>query len=264
MTTWTYGNTTLATYGKVVVINDYLSSPARRGNNMVIPFHHGSIFVKKFYDERIMTFGIAVTAASLTALEAVFDAMRAKFAPLTEQVLKATMTDATVREANAIVNGAIQVEPITSTFAKVVVEFSLARPFFRSDTAIASTVATIDADNHDLDVDNTGTIEERDPTIILTGPLNDVVITNTTNGLVLTYTGDIPAGSHVDIYTSAYGGYVAYLDDGSPPLVNVLGNITHTGDTAFMVFNVGVNHLHIHSDVTTTGTVEVTFNAPYA
>jgi hypothetical protein len=261
MTTWTYGNTTLTTYGKVTLINDYLSSPARRGNNMVIPFRHGNIFVKKFYDERIMTFGIAVTAASLTALEAVFDAMRAKFAPLTEQVLQATMTDATVREANAIVNGAIQVEPITSTFAKVVVEFSLARPFFRSNTAIASTIATIDADNHDLVVDNTGTIEERDPTIILTGPLNDVVITNTTNGLTLTWTGDLAdAGHHVDISTNSTGEYIALLDNST----NEIGNVTHTGDTALMVFNVGVNHLHIHSDVTTTGTVEVTFKPPYA
>ena len=263
MATFEFGDTELSSFGSVAVLNDYLSTPARRGDNIVIPFHHGSVFVKKFYEERVMTFGIAVQAADLTALETALDNMRVLFAPNTEQLLEETMGDSSVRNAYASVNAPIQVEMFGPRMAKVVVEFVLSCPFFRAENAITSTIATIDADNHALVVDNTGTVEERDPHIILTGPLNDVVITND-NGLVLTYTGDIPSGSHVDIYTSATGGYVAYLDDGSPPLVNVIGNVTHTGDTALMVFAVGENTLSIHSDVTTTGTVEVTFYAPYA
>jgi hypothetical protein len=260
MTTWKLGTTSLTDYGKVTLINDYLSTPARRGDNIVIPFRHGSVFAKKFYDERVMTFGIAVTAASLTALEALFDTMRAKFAPMTEQVLEATMTDATVRQVSVTVNGAIQVEPITSKFAKVVVDFSLARPYFRSNTAIADNTTTIDASPHAMTVTNTGTIEERDATITLAGPLQNVVITNSTNSKTLTYTGTINNGHTVIIATATTGEYTAVHSVSG----NVIGNVTHSGDTALMTFNVGANTLSIVSATTTTGTVKVGFYPPFA
>jgi hypothetical protein len=264
MTTFSFGGTYLESFGPVTMINEYLDIPARRGSDMQIPFRHGSIFVKKFYDSRTMSFGIAVMEATAAALEAKIATMQALFSPLAQQTLSITMEDSSVRTASAVVNSPMQTNKIAPNVARVVVEFTLANPIFRSATVLASTIATIDTDPHALVVDNTGTVEERDPRIILTGPLNDVVITNSTNGLVLTYTGDIPAGSHVDIYTNVTGGYVAYLDDGSPPVVNVIGNVTHEGDTTLMTFNVGVNTLSIHSDVTTTGTVEVTFYPPYA
>lgn len=259
MTTWKFGAIALTTYGKVTLMDDYLSTPARRGDNQFIPFRHGSVFVKKFYDERTMIFGIAVTAASLTALETLFDTMRQKFAPLTEQVLEATMTDATVRQANAIVNGALSVTPITSKFARVVVEFSLAKPFFRSDTAYEP-VVTIDASPKAMVVTNSGTIEERDPTITLTGPLTNVVITNSTNGKTLTYTGVIAGGATVTISTNTTGEYIAVHSASG----NVIGNVTHSGDTALMTFDVGANTLAITSDVATTGTVTISFAPAFA
>lgn len=260
MTAFTFGSTALTSFGKVTLMENYLSTPARRGENQFIPFRHGSIFVKKFYDERVMVFGIAVTAASLTALEAVLDTMRQKFAPLTEQVLEATMTDATVRQANAIVNGALSAIPITDKFARVVVEFSLAKPFFRLNAAIADNTTIIDASPHAMTVTNPGTIEERDPTIILTGPLTNPVITNSTNGKTLTYTGIIAGGDTVTISTNTTGEYIAVHSASG----NVIGNVTHSGDTALMTFDVGANTLAITSDVTTTGTVKVTFSAPFA
>jgi len=241
MTTWTYGGTALTTFGKVTVINDYLDLPARRGENITVPFRHGRLFVRKYYDERLLTFGIVVTAASATALETTFDTMRKLFAVGTQQVLACTLEDATVRNANATVNIPMEVERVTNTIARVIVEFALPEPFFRLSTAIADNTTTINANPKAMTVTNPGTIEERDATIILTGPLSNTVITNSTNGCVLTYTGTIASPRVVTISTNSTGEYVATNDLGT----NVIGNITHSGASALMVFNTGDNTLSI-------------------
>ncbi len=259
MTTWTYGGTALTSFGKVTLINDYLDTAQRRGDNQLVPFRHGNVYVEKYYGERSLTFGMVITAATATALETTFDNMRKLFAVRTEQVLAQTMEDATVRNIYATVNSPMQVQRITSTIARVVVEFVAAKPFFRLSTAIADNTTTIDADPKAMVVANPGTIEERDATIILTGPLSNTVITNSTNGCTLTYTGTIASPRVVTISTSATGEYVATTDLGA----SVIGNITHTGASALMVFNTGNNTLSIADDTATTGTVKVTFNAPY-
>lgn len=259
MTTWTYGGTALTSFGKVTLINDYLDVPARRGENQLIPFRHGKKFVSKYYDERTLTFGIAITAATATALETTFDNMKKLFAVRAEQVLAQTMEDTTVRNVYASVAQSIQPIRITNTLAKVVIVFSLSSPIFRLSTAISDNTTTINANPKAMTVTNPGTIEERDATIILTGPLSNTVITNSTNGCTLTYTGTIASPRVVTISTSATGEYVATNDLGT----NVIGNISHTGASALMVFETGNNTLSIADATHTTGAVKVTFNAPY-
>jgi phage-related protein len=260
MTTFSFGGTYLETFGNVTQINDYLDIPARRGSDMQIPFRHGSMFVKKFYDSRTMSFGIAVMEATPTALEAKLDTMRQLFAPMAQQTLSMTLEDATVRTASASVNRPMEVNKIAPNVARVVIEFELPYPIFRLSTEIADNTTTIDTDPHAMTVTNPGTVEERDPVITLTGPLENVVITNSTNGMTLTYTGAITAGQEVIIQTSNTGEYVARMTG----IANVIGNVTHHGDTALMVINVGANTLSIASAVATTGTVGISFHPPYA
>jgi hypothetical protein len=257
---WSYGSTTLATYGKVTMINDYLDIPQRRGDNQVIPYRHGTIFVPKYYDERKMTFGMAITAATATALETVFDAMRAKFAPLTEQTLSCTREDSTVRTAQATVDEPIEVDRKTNTLAFVTVTFRLANPIFRLSTVIADNTTTIDSSPHAMTVTNPGTVQERDPVITIDGPFSSITITNSTNGVALTYTGAIGASENVVIQTVS-GEYTAVLSAGS---ANVIGNVTHSGASALMVFEVGANTLAITSaGGDNTGTVKASFYAPF-
>jgi len=260
MSTWKFGGTALTTYGKITTVDGDLGMAARRGDDQFIPFRDGEQHVQKFYGKRVITFGIAVTAVNLAALEALLDTMHQKFAPKTQQVLEVTREDSSARQANAVVDNEITVVPVTSKFARVVVEFSLAKPFFRLSTEIADNTTTIDASPHAMTVTNPGTTEERDPTIILTGPLTNPVITNSTNGKILTYTGIIADGDTVTISTNTTGEYIAVHSASG----NVIGNITHSGDTALMTFDVGANTLAITSDVATTGTVKVTFSAPFA
>lgn len=258
MTTFTYGGTELSDFGKITVIDGYLDLPQRRGSNQTIPFRHGSIFTQKYYDERTITFGIAVIENTLADLEDTLDDMRALFSPIQQQTLSITMGDSSVRQVPAIVDRPLQVSRI-QTMARVVVEFTLARPFFRSDTDIADNTTVIDASPHAMEVVNPGTIEERDATIILTGPLQNTVITNTTNGCTLTYTGTIASPRVVTIQTATTGQYTATTDLSA----NVIGNVSHSGASALMVFEPGTNTLSITDATATTGSVKVVFKAPY-
>jgi hypothetical protein len=141
----------------------------------------------------------------------------------------------------------------------VVVEFVMPRPYFRLSTAIADNTTTINTSPKAMTVTNPGTIEERDPTITLTGPLLNTVITNSTVGISLTYTGTIASPRVVTISTNSYGEYVATNDLGT----NVIGNVTHNGAAALMVLNPGDNTMSITDGTATTGTVKIAFNAPY-
>jgi tail protein len=255
---WSFGGTALTTYGKVTLINDYLDIPERRGENQLIPFRHGKIFVPKYYDERKMVFGIAIQAASALALESTIDALKAKIAPRTEQTLSNIREDGTIRTVPASVETPMQIERYGSNKALLTIEFSLAFPLFRLSTAITDNTTTINANPKAMTVTNPGTIEERDATIIMTGPLSNTVMTNSINGCILTYTGTIASPRVVTIQT-VNGEYVATTDLG----VSVIGNITHAGAAALMVFDVGSNPLSIADGTHTTGTVKVSFNAPY-
>lgn len=259
MTSWTFGGTGLSSFGKVTLLNDYLDLAPRRGENQTVPFRHGRRFVPKYYDERTLVFGIAVIGATAAALETAIDNMKKLFAVKTEQVLAQTMEDTTVRNAYATVNRKLEVQRRSNLIALTTVEFVLSNPIFRLSTAIADNTTTINANPKAMTVTNPGTIEERDATIILTGPLSNTVITNSTNGCTLTYTGTIASPRVVTISTAATGEYVATNDLGT----NVIGNITHSGASALMVFNTGNNSLSIADDTHTTGTVKVSFYAPF-
>lgn len=259
MTAWAFGGYDLSSFGRVTLIDDYLDVPARRGDNQVIPFRHGSVFVEKYFDERTLSFGIAVSAETIEAMESLMETLRGLLSPRTQQTLSQTLTNGTVRSVLASVDKRLQVNRPAPNIALIVVEFTLCQPFFRLSTAIADNTTTIDASPKAMTVTNPGTIEERDATIILTGPLENTVITNSTNGVVLTYSGVIASPRVVTIQT-VNGEFVATDDLGA----NVIGNITHAGSPSLMVFNVGANTLSIADDEATTGTVKASFNPPYA
>lgn len=258
MTTFTLSGTDLSTLGKITVINGYLDMPEKRGGNKTLPFRSGKIHVDKYYDEREISLGIAVTENTLAALETKMDTIRALLGSPAQKTLSVAFQDGTTKTALVTVDKPLQVEK-NQTMARIVVDFTMAEPFFRLSTAIADNTTTINASPKAMTVTNPGTAEERNPTIILTGPLTNTVITNSTNGCVLTYTGTIASPRVVTISTNSSGEYVATNDLGA----NVIGNITHSGASALMVLNPGDNTLSIADDTHTTGTVKVSFYAPF-
>jgi phage-related protein len=260
MTTWKFGSTTLETFGRVTIVNDYLDLTNRRGGNITIPQRHGSVFAEKFYGERKLTLGVAVIAASATALETAFDTLRALLSPRTQQTLEMTMTDASVRNVQACVDSSLQVQRKSDKIALTTIEFTLCEPFFRSNTAIADNTTTINSSPKAMTVTNTGTVEERDPTIIIHGAFTSLTITNSTNGASLTYTGTIGTSETVTIGT-LNGEFYATLSTGS---ANVIGNVTHSGSSALLPLNVGANTLSItNAGRDGNSTVKITFYPPY-
>jgi phage-related protein len=260
MTSFTFGGTALTSFGKVTLLDDYLSSPTRRGDNITIPYRHGTVFVQKYYDQRKLVFGMAITAATATALETVFDNMRKLFAVRTEQVLAMTLEDSSVRNISATVNSPLQVTRKTGTFALVVVDFDCAAAEWRLSTAITDNTTAITTTPNAMTVTNPGTVDERDPTIVIHGAFSSITITNSTNGASLTYSGAIGTGETVTIST-INGEYSAVLSTGS---ANVIGNLTHSGSASLLPLNVGANTLAItNAGRDANSTVKVSFYAPF-
>jgi phage-related protein len=259
MSAWRFGSYDLASFGNVTQIDDYLDLPDSRGNNQVIPFRHGTRFVRKYFDERVLSFGIAVYGDTADDVEAKMETLRSVLAVRTEQTLTQYLTDGSSRTAQASVDRPLQVNRKAPNIALITVEFTLASPYMRSSSLIADNTTTINASPKAMTVTNPGTVEERDPIITLTGPLQNTVITNSTNGCVLTYTGTIASPRVVTIQTSANGDYTATTDLGA----SVIGTITHSGSAALMVLNAGVNTLSITDATATTGTVKISFYPPY-
>ena len=260
MTSYTFGGTALTSLGKVTLINENLDIAERRGDNKVIPFRHGAVFNSKYYSERSITFGIAMTAASATALEALFDTLHTLISPRTEQTLAMTLEDASVRTISATVNSALDVNRITNTLARITIRFDCASPFWRGATAIADNTTAINASPKAMTVTNTGTVEERDPTITIHGAFTSITITNSTNGASVTYTGAIGTAETVTIGT-LNGEYYATLSTGS---TNVIGNVTHSGSAALLPLNVGANTLSItNAGRDANSTVKISFYPPY-
>lgn len=259
MTTFSYGGTDLSTFGNITIIDGYLDLPERRGGNITIPLRNGTIFTRKYYDERTITFGIAIIESTLAALETKLDTIRALFSVPTQQTLSITFEDTTVKTVQATVDKALQVSR-AKTMARVVVEFTMCEPFFRLSTAIADNTLAINASPKAMTVTNPGTVEERDPQIIIHGAFTSITIANSTNGASVTYTGAIGTGETVTIGT-LNGEYYATLSTGS---ANVIGNVTHSGSAALFPINVGANTLSItNAGRDANSTVKITFNAPY-
>ena len=259
MTEFKYKDVNINSYGVLTLMDDYLDTPTRRGSNQTIPYKHGGVFVEKYYDERSIMFGLTMKRESHASVESSLDELRKLLSPNSQGTLEMVLPNGDIRQVQASVDKSIQVSRPYLTVAQLVLEFELAEPFWRLSTAIADNTTVINANPTAMVVSNPGTVEENSPTIILTGPLQNTVITNSTNGYVLTYTGTIASPRVVTISVNETGEWIA-TDDLS---ANKIGNITHSGGPELMKINVGDNSLSIADSTATTGTVEITFNAPY-
>lgn len=248
---WAFDGVDLETIGVITLLDDYLDLPDKRGNNQVIPFQDGTEFVEKYYDERVIQMGMTITAEDADALEVLLNTLRALLSSRSQKVLSRTLTDTSVQTVLASVEKKLQVTRPAPWIAKLVIEFELAQPFFSSDTPSSST-ETINANPFSMTVNNPGTVADHSPTITLTGPLENTLIRNLTNDVVLQYTGAI-AGGEVVVIARVGGQWTALLDD----VTNVIGNVSHTGASAFMVLEVGDNELEIVDDVATSGSITI-------
>lgn len=254
---WTFGGVSLDKFGAFTLLDDYLGSPERRGENLLVPFRHGRVHVAKYYDQRTMVIGFTKDCADAAELEALMDELKQLIGVPGQQALVGYFRDGTVRQGQAEVVDAMLPKRFAPGVSKFTLDFVLPDPFLRS-TSETSEVITVDATPKAGSITNPGTVGARNPTIILTGPLENTEIVNSTTGVSVKYNAAIAAPRVVTI--QEVDGEIIATDDLA---ANVIGNVTHSGSAALMVIDPGANTLSITDDVHTTGEVEIAFYAPY-
>lgn len=255
---WVFGTTALDSFGPVTELETYLDMPERRGDNILIPYKPGRVHTTKYFDQRILSFGIFIQGKTIGILEDNFDDLKKAFGAGTQQYLTGYFNNGSVRRALAEVVNDLSVSRPFPKVAKIVVDFLLSEPYLRSTTQETNNVV-INADPTATTITNPGTVAEVKPTIVLTGPLENTVITNSTNSVSLTYTGTIASPRIVTISINSYGEWVA-SDDLS---ANKIGLITHSGDPSLFRLDPGDNVLSIADNTATTGTVDINYYPPF-
>jgi hypothetical protein len=253
---WSFNGSELTVAGDYTSVEiSGVDLPPVRGSNVTIPFQTGKVHVRKYFDQRVVSLGIVIVGSSRADLQTNIETLRALFGSRTRGYLVQTMPDASLRRAYAEVLKSISLSYRSDRVARAVVEFTIAEGLFRSSTQYAPAATTIDASPHAMTIVNSGNTEERNAIITLTGPLEDPVITNSTNGVVLTYGAHIANEVIVVINCGAFTALTGATDE--------IEHVMHSGDPAFMVFNPGSNTLAVTVNNPSTGTIAVTFYPPF-
>ena len=280
MNAWTFGGVRLSTFGHIVELNSYLDLPPKRGGNVFIPLQDGNTHVTKYFDSKVLSFGLEIVSDGVCDLETKLDNLKILLGSRSQQYLANPMFPGGERRALAEV-----VSPLGVTrgsdprVAKIVIDFLLSEPFLRNTVSQTSwkTLAMAPGDEGPIPIingtaalyiNNLGSAEERKAIITITGTLTAAVrIEMMTSGGVAT--GFYVAYSNAHVITSPHfvlidcGSYTAYEYHTYPTVIqNVLGDVSHAGSVSFMVLQPGINRLGVIS-TGAGGTVEIEFYPPY-
>lgn len=260
---WEYDGIDLTRHGyNVRLLGAPLNTPARRGDNVVVPHKDGRLYVPKMFDQRVQTLAMwaihePVDGGTGTEADmlAHLDALRGLFARAGQHTLKFQFGSA-VRTATVEVVRQVEFEPKVFNAAYVfVVEFLMADPLWyaESKTTVGPTIITMSSQN--ITINNAGTYESQKAIFTITGPITNPILT--IGAIWMKYTGSVGSGSTLVIDC---GAWTAKLDG-----VDVSGNISHDGALCWLPIPVSTtNSLNVASSGYTSGTtVKVQFYAPY-
>ena len=250
-----FGGTYLSSFGTLTSVTDLFKAAEPRGDNQVIPYSDGRRDVTRYFDQKIFTLGLSIEEESIQELEAAIDNLKAVCGARSQQLFQAVMEDRSIRQGYAKVRGNLNPNRISPTAARLALDFVFLDPFLRSNT-LTTVTQTINSSPFTYTLTNPGTAEERKSVIRFTGPLAYPQLTNLANNVWVGYNAVLTAGHYVDIDCGAW----TAVDDAS---ANVIGNILHSGDSAFMALLAGANPMSVTDGTHTTGTVRVTFYPPY-
>jgi len=258
---WEYDGVDLTRIGyNVRLLGAPLNTPARRGENLLIPGRAGRQYVSKQLEQRLQTlamWAINEPAGGGTGSEANMlanlDTLRGLFARAGQHTLKQTYGSAE-RVATVEVANAVEFEPrVFNAAYAFVVEFLMADPLWYATAATTVGPTVISSSPQNIAVTNGGTYQAEKATITITGPITDPKLTV---GVWVLYTGTVAAGETLTINCATWTATLAGAD--------VSANISHDGDLRWLVFPVGANTLVVTgSGYTGATTVTITFTAAY-
>lgn len=254
MATWQFGTTDLTSAGayNVIDLSDAQGLPPVRGDNAEIPMREGRPHLEKTFDQRILSLGMYLKGSSISDFESKLDTFKLLFGKRARQYLTRAMNGGATRRVYAEVTK-FDVSQEGNDFARIVVDFLLAEPFFRSTTQ-TNVLTSISTSPQTFTITNAGTVEDRGAIITLTGPLNYPKLTNITNGVWVGYNDVIGAGNAVVIDSSLFTCLLGAS--------NALNKLVHSGDAYFFKLQPGSNSLSLET-LTTGGSVRIQFYPPY-
>jgi hypothetical protein len=255
---WTFNSTNLDQAGKYTTQEiSGVDLPPVRQDNIIVPLREGRMHARKYFDQRTVTIGIVIQGTSQSDAEANVDALLALFGVRTQQLL-IHVNAATVTTQNyAEVIQPVNLTWVSSTVARMAVNFVMSDPLFRSPN-IYELEVTVDSTAHAVDVVNAGAAEEHKSIILLTGPLEHAKLEHIALGVWVQYDAHLANADTVTI--DCYNYTAVHSVSG-----NVINSIKHSGDPKFMYFLPGTNHCHLtHANAgDTTGKVKVSFYPGY-
>lgn len=219
--------------GVYVDFPEDLGTPPVRGDNVTIPFRHGSISTQKYYGERTIVIQGYVWGDNRTVLWSRIDRLKQAFMVLTgPKKLEVRWPDGTTRYLRAEVRNTMGFQGTHRTFSPFSVELSCPDPFWRDDSAaqeapyiigvdpvlyigdpeflIADYDSTYDvvltAPHETFAINNPGIIPLEDSkfTLTTTHPLTSITVKNLHSGSQFKITTDIPAGAIVTVDSALY------------------------------------------------------------
>lgn len=262
MQAWEYDGVDLTRAGyNVALLGGPLSTPPRRGENLVIPHKDGRAYVAKALDERVQTlamWAINEPAAGGTESEANMlanlDVLRGLFARKGQHTLKHQFGSVT-RLATVEVVSPVEFEPKVFNAAYVfMVEFLMADPLWYAESATTVGPTTITQNPQNITVTNPGSYESVKGVFTVRGPATNPKLTN--GSYWVQYTGSVPSGQDLVIDC---GAFTALLNG-----ADVSGDISHEGGTVWLPVPSLASTLTATISGYGAGTaVTVVFTAPY-
>lgn len=253
LTTYAYG---------IKFLDSPFVTPARRGENVVVPHKDGRLYTAKWLDERVQSVAMWVigqppSGGSDTESQrwTNLDTLRGLFARAGQHTLKHQYGSVT-RTATVEVAKAVEFTPKLFNEAYVlVVDFLMADPLWYAESKTTVGPTTITAASQNITVNNAGSYESQKGIITITGPITNPKLAIGSNWVQ--YTGTVGSGSTLVIDCSAWTAKVNGTD--------YSGNITHDGALCWLPIPASATNT---LTVTCSGyagatTVKVEFYAPY-
>lgn len=238
--------------------------PARRGDNITIPFRDGARYIRKPYEQRSETLNMWVRAVDENGvlpsgvtprrqLETNIEYLKQLFGIEGLVAYRKKMRDGSWRKANVEVANAVEFQR-SQHHAVFSVELRFPDPYFYAESA-TRIEEEISTNPQTVTFNNPGTAYNRKAEITITGAAVNLKIENTTTKIWVKYNGTTVAGDEIVIdcenFTCKVNGQ------------NAINLISHQGDPAFMVLAPGENTLKISADETPDVTLEVEAYAAY-
>lgn len=245
------------------------SVPARRGDNVQVPYLDGARFMKKSYDQRTETLVMWVLPVDASGdvpadktcweqLEENVDYLKGLFGgpgglvPYRRRMLDGTWRAAQVEVSNTIDFTKPDDAPNSRAFS---VELRMPDPFFYAEAETNET-HTPDAAAYSFTHVNNGTAHAKKMQIILSGGLSNPKLENVDMGVWLQINSAIAEGTTVTIDTDAF----TVVDNAGNNLVQ---SFNHSGDLSWFLLHPGTNNLKLTCAETPTGNVKFRYFAPF-